>query len=160
MTSSGTFVASMKMPPVERRAPGVDLLRHREDDLGTGRGLGGVGEIALEEFLALLIAKHRPGIDEAGRMRREAEQLRRRAAHRLEVDHLDAEQRHAGPEAEHVAVPGHLRRVVIDIEQPAAAAGAQDRLARAVDDEHALLVVDAPGADDAAIALIEIDNRP
>jgi hypothetical protein len=91
-------------------------------------------------------------------MRREAEQFGGRAAHRLEVDHLDAKQRRAGAETKHVAIAGDLWRVVVDIEQAAAAARAQDRLARVVDDERALLVVDAPGTDDAAITRDEIDN--
>ena len=139
-------------------APGVDFLGHGQDHLGTGRLLRRVGEIALEKLLALLISEHRARVDEAGRMRREAEQLLGRAAHRLEVDHLDAEERHAGAESQHVAVARHLRRVVVDVEQPAAAAGAQDDLLRVVDDERAVLVVDAPGADHAAVALDEIDD--
>ena len=129
------------------RAAGVDLLGHGEDDLAAGAALGGVGEVALEELLALAVAKHGAGVDEAGRMGGEAEQLLGRAAHGLEVDHLDAEERHAGPEPEHVAVPGHLRRIVVDVEQAAAAARAQDDLARRVGGEDAAGVVDAPGAD-------------
>ena len=91
-------------------------------------------------------------------MRREAEQFLGRAAHRLKVDHLDAEQRHAGAETQHVAVARHLRRVVVDVEQSAAAAGAQDDLLRMIDDERAVLVVHAPGADDAAIPFDEVDD--
>ena len=158
MTSSGTLVASMKMPPGGSGAPGVNFLGHGENDFGTGRRFRSLREIALEKLLAVLIAKYRAGVDEAGRVRRKAEQLRGRVAHRLKVNHLDAEQRHAGAKAQHVAVARHLRRVVIDVEQSAAAAGAKDGLLRAVDGERAVLIIDTPGADHAAIALDEIDD--
>ena len=91
-------------------------------------------------------------------MRSKAEQFLGRTAHRLKVDHLDAEQRHAGAETQHVAVARHLRRVVVDVEQSAAAAGAQDDLLRMVDDERAVMIIHAPGADDAAIPFDEIDD--
>src|SRR5215467_5514381 len=107
--------------------------------------------MALEKLFALLISEHCACVDESGGMRCEAEQLLGRAAHRLEIDHLDSQQRNAGTESQDVAVAGHLRRVVVDVEQPASAAGAQNDLLRTINDEHAVAVVHTPGADDAAI---------
>src|SRR5262245_18193448 len=87
-----------------------------------------------------------------------AEEFLWRAAHRLEVDHLDADQRHPRAKTERVAVTCNLRRIVVDVEQPAAATGAQDDLLRLIYDERAVLVIYAPRADHAAIPFDKIDD--
>ena len=91
-------------------------------------------------------------------MRGEPEQLAGRATHRLEVDHLDAEERHAGATAQHVAIARHLRGVVVDVEQPAASSGTEDRLLRGIGDERTVFVVDPPCADDTSVVHDEIDD--
>src|SRR6516225_5183950 len=79
-------------------APSMDFFGHGQDYFGTGRLLCGVGEIALEKFLAVPISEHRARVDKSCRMWREAKKFFRRTAHRLKIDHLDSEQRRASAE--------------------------------------------------------------
>src|SRR5262249_52402127 len=140
-------------------APRVDFLGHSEDDFRAGGMFCRVRKIALEKFVALPVSENCAGIDEASRMRGKAEKFLWRAAHRLEVDHLDADQWHPCAKTERVAVTRNLRRIVVDVKQPTATTGAQDDLPRLIDDERAVLVIDAPRADYAAIPFDKIDDR-
>src|SRR5215471_2707240 len=143
----------------QSRPPRVDFLCHSENDFRAGGLFGGVRKIALEKFLALPVSKNCAGIDEASGMRSKAEKLLWRAAHRLEVDHLDTDQWHPCAKTERVAVTRNLRRIIVDVEQPAAATGAQDDLLRLIDGERAVLVIYAPRADHATIPFDKIDDR-
>src|SRR5262245_2106986 len=91
------------------RPPRVDFLCHSENDFRAGGLFCSVRKIALEKFLALPVPENCAGIDEASGMRGKAEKFLWRAAHRLEVDHLDANQWHPCPKTQGVAITRNLR---------------------------------------------------
>src|SRR3972149_3115508 len=122
----------MKMPPVRPARPA----RISRD----------IATMTSERVLisAVAVAEYSTSVDEARGMWREAKQLSRRAAHGLEVDHFQTDQRRARAISHDIPVAGDLRRVVVDIEQATAATGRDDHRVRGVGDERVAPVVEAP----------------
>ena len=115
--------------------------------------------VGFHEALAGRVVELRPG-DERGRLHRHPARAERPdAPPRVELDELHVAEGCAGLEGERVAAAGHVHRVAGDAEEPAGAAGGEDR--RPGLDHHQLGAVppDPQRPDDPAVVDEQLDHQ-